>query len=173
MLKTKWIFFAAVIILLVAGGWYGYQKMNDHTYEGMSIIPEQHDDIPLFEGLEPTENQYVIDGDHWKDLYDFYFKKLPKLGWKNEYVQSALDDHDPENDWGGFDSRWTKKGFKGELTINASYNKTNQQTQVIFDQTPIYQSSTWINKVPESICLYKSSTSSDCIILKIKLRFIK
>ncbi|TWD94531.1 hypothetical protein FB550_11364 [Neobacillus bataviensis] len=173
MTKIKCIFVGAVIVLLVAGGWFGYLKMNDDTYKGMSIIPEQHDDIPLFKGLEPTDSHYVIDGDHWKEIYDFYFKKLPKLGWENQYVQSALDDNDPENDWGGFDSRWTKKGFEGELSIYASYDKSDQQTKVIFDQNPIYHSSIWIDKVPESICIYKNSTDPDCTVLKDKSKIQK
>ncbi len=44
------------MILLVDGGWFGYQEMNDHPYEGMSIIPEQHDNIPLFKGLIYNES---------------------------------------------------------------------------------------------------------------------
>ncbi|SFA81557.1 MULTISPECIES: hypothetical protein [unclassified Bacillus (in: firmicutes)] len=166
MKNIKRTFFAAVVVLLVAGGWFGYLKMTDDTYEGMSIIPEQHDDIPLFEGLEPTRSNYVIEENRWNDVYDFYFEKLPELGWKNDYVQTALDDEDSENDWGGFQSRWTKLGFEGELTISASYNKFDEQTEVMFDQTPIYYTSTWINKVPESICIYQNSNNRDCSVIK-------
>lgn len=126
--RKKWTIFGAVIALLVAGAGFIYSKITDDTYEGMSIIPEQHDDIPLFEGLEPTENLYFINGDRWKDIYDFYLKKLPELGWNNEYLHSALNDTDPENDWEGFDSQWTKEGFDGELHIGASYDKSDEQT---------------------------------------------
>ncbi|WP_160723430.1 hypothetical protein [Bacillus sp. USDA818B3_A] len=173
MNKIKWFLVGTFTILLISGGWLGYLKMTDDTYEGMSIIPEQQDDIPLFKGLEPNENHYVIEGDHWKEIYDFYFKKLPKHGWENQYVQSALDDNDPENDWGGFDSSWTKKGFEGELSISASYDRSDQQTKIIFDQNPIYHSSIWIDKVPESICIYKNSTDTDCIVLKDKAKIQK
>jgi hypothetical protein len=165
--------FAAVVVLLVAGGWFGYVKLTDDTYEGMSIIPEQHDDIPLYEGLEPTRTHYVIEGDRWKDIYDYYFEKLPELGWENEYNYSALQDDDLENDWGGFDSSWIKKGFDGKLTINASYNQFDDQTDVMFDKLPILHSSIWIDEVPESICIYKSSTNQDCSVIKDKNKILK
>jgi predicted transport protein len=173
MNKIKWIVLGTFMVLLVAGGWFVYSKMTDDTYEGMSIIPEQHDDIPLIEGMEPTRTHYIIEGDRWKDVYDFYLKKLPELGWENRYNQSALEDQDTENDWGGFITRWTKKGFEGELSISASFNKFDDQTKVMFDQNPIYHSSTWIDEVPESICVYKASTNQDCILIKDKAKILK
>jgi hypothetical protein len=134
MKKIKPTFIAVIVVLLTAGGLFEYLKLTDDTYEGMSIIPEEHDDIPLYDGLEPTRSHYVIEGNHWKDIYNFYFEKLPELGWKNEYVQTALDDNDPENDeWAGFYSRWTKVGFNGKLSIGSSYNKFDTQTEVNFD----------------------------------------
>ncbi|ALC90669.1 hypothetical protein AM500_13405 [Bacillus sp. FJAT-18017] len=166
MNNTKKAIFVAIIGLLITGGWFGYQKLTDDTYEGMSIIPEQHDDIPLFPGLEPTRDQYEVKGDHWREIYDFYLEELPKLGWKKQNTQSALEDNNPNNDWGGFISSWTKEGFDGELTIFASYNQFDEQTEVHFDQTPIYQSSTWIHDVPERICIYKDSTSQDCTVIR-------
>ncbi|MFD2806102.1 hypothetical protein ACFSYB_14770 [Litchfieldia salsa] len=36
-------------------GLFVYQEVTDETYKGMSIIPEQHEDIPVFSGLEPLE----------------------------------------------------------------------------------------------------------------------
>lgn len=173
MNRIKWAILGAIIVSLVAGGRFIYIKMTDDTYEGMSIIPEQHDDIPLIEGMEPTRTQYIIEGDRWKDVYDFYFEKLPDLGWKNEYFHSALGDDDPENDWGGFDSRWTKNGFEGELSISASYDKFDEQTEVMFDQNPIFHSTTWIDEVPESICVYKGTANQDCKVIKDKAKILK
>ncbi|WP_053367921.1 hypothetical protein [Bacillus sp. FJAT-27245] len=162
MHKIKWGLFSLIVILLVVGGIGTYQKATDNTYEGMSIIPEQHDDIPLFKGLEPDQSQYAIEGDRWQEISDYYSKKLPKLGWSNVYMQTALDDDDPENDWGGFYSRWKKSGFDGELSVYGSYNEFDDQTEVMFDKTPIVHVSTWIKTVPESICIYKSPTDRSC-----------
>jgi hypothetical protein len=173
MNKIKWIVIGTIMILLVVGGGFVYSKMTDETYEGMSIIPEQHEDIPLIEGMEPTRTHYIIEGDRWKDVYDFYFRELPELGWENEYNYSALEDQDTENDWGGFITRWTKEGFEGELSISASFDKFDDQTEVMFDQTPIYHSSTWIDEVPESICVYKDSTNQDCILIKEKAKILE
>lgn len=173
MNRIKWAFLGLIMVLLVVGSWFVYIKMTDDTYEGMSIIPEQHDDIPLIEGMEPTRTHYVIKGDRWEDVYDFYFEKLPDLGWKNEYYHSALGDLDQENDWGGFDSRWTKKGFEGVLNISASYSKFDDQTKVMFDQYPIFHSSTWIDEVPESICVYEGTANQDCKVIKDKAKILK
>jgi hypothetical protein len=155
-----------IIVVLIVIGWFVFQKITDDTYEGMSIIPEKHEDIPLFEGLEPTEHQYVMDGNRWKDIYDFYLKELPKLGWSIENGNSALNDNDSNNDWSGFFSGWRKEGFEGELSISAHYNQLEEQTVVIFDKIPIYNSTTWINNVPESICIYQSSTDEKCSEIK-------
>lgn len=149
-------------MILIAMGWLTYQKVIDDTYEGMSIIPEQHKDIPLFKGLKPTDHEYVIKGNHWKDIYDFYMSKLPSLGWKVEYVQSALDDNDYKNDWSGFYSRWRKEGFDGELWILASYNQFDEETEVIFDKTPIYKSTYWIEELPNNICIYENLNAEKC-----------
>ncbi|WLD91725.1 hypothetical protein [Alkalihalobacillus sp. AL-G] len=161
-MSKKSLLLYSCITLLVAMGWFAYQKATDNTYEGMSIIPEEHEDIPLFEGLEPTEHEYVIDGDYWLDIYDFYSKELPKLGWNVEYEGSALNDKDPENDWSGFYSRWRKEGFNGELTVSAHYNQFEEQTEVKFDKTPIHNTTIWINYTPESICIYESQMDEKC-----------
>ncbi|MCP3740335.1 hypothetical protein [Rossellomorea sp. BNER] len=129
--------FYGFIIVCIGISLFSYQKITDDTYKGMSIIPEQHKDIPLFEGLEPTGHQYIISGDKWMGIYDFYKKELPKFGWKLEYIDTALNDQDPENDGSGFYSHWRKEGFDGELWISAHYNLWEDQTEVIFDKTPI------------------------------------
>jgi len=169
MKKINWLIFV-VILVLITVGWFVYQKITDDTYQGMSIIPEKHEDIPLFEGLEPTEHEYVIEGNRWIDIYEFYLKELPKLGWNIEYEGSALNDNDPDNDWSGFHSGWRKEGFDGELGISAHYNQYEEQTEVSFDKTPIYNSTTWISNVPESICIYQSLNDEKCSEIKDKIK---
>ncbi|MEW5597081.1 hypothetical protein ABGT24_27060 [Peribacillus frigoritolerans] len=174
MSKKIWLIYGFLAILIVAG-WFTYQKITDDTYEGMSIIPEQHKDIPLFEGLKSTRSHYVIKGNRWEDIYNFYMNKLPKLGWKVEYEQSALDDNNNENDWSGFDSRWRKEGFDGELWISASYNQYDEETEVLFDKTPIYKSTSWIEDLPDNICIYETLKDEKCFELndKSKIKEIK
>lgn len=161
MKKIHWLIFTGILILVISG-LFLYQKVTDDTYKGMTIIPEDHEDIPLFKGLEPREHDYVIGGDHWVDVYDFYLKELPEQGWALEFEGSALDDSEPDNDWGGFHSGWRKNGFDGELYISAYYNQHDDQTEVMFDKTRIYNSTTWIDTIPESICIYQSLSDEDC-----------
>jgi hypothetical protein len=151
MKKTNWLVYGIIIIL--------YQRVTDDTYEGMSIIPEQQKDIPLFEGLRPSEHEYVMEGNHWNDIYNFYLKELPRYGWEVEYKQSSSDKN---SDVTGFMSRWRKKGIEWELSIYGSYFKMNNQTEVIFDKTPIYYSTTWIDDVPTSICIQQNSSNESC-----------
>ncbi|MBM6618076.1 hypothetical protein [Bacillus suaedaesalsae] len=92
-MSKKLLLYSCIVIFIIAI-WLMYLQITDDTYEGMSIIPEQHNDIPLFKGLKPTSHQYVMKGNHWEDIYEFYMGKLPSLGWKVEYEQSALDDTD-------------------------------------------------------------------------------
>lgn len=161
MRKIKWLLYGIIVIFIILSG-FAYQKITDDTYKGMTIIPEEHKDIPLFKGLKPTEHQYIIEGNHWIDIYEFYSKALPKYGWVVKNKDSALNDDDSENDWSGFNSRWIKKGFDAELLILAHYNQLEDQTEVIFDKTPIYNSTIWIDKVPERICIYQKPSDNNC-----------
>ncbi len=133
MKKTNWLIFG-IIIFLIFIGWLLFLKITDDTYEGMSIIPEKTDDIPLFEGLKPTQSNYVIDGNRWVDIYEYYLRELPSLDWNLDYEGSALQDSDTENDWSGFHSSWIKTGFDGELSIAAYYNQYEDRTEVSFDK---------------------------------------
>ncbi|MFV2048252.1 hypothetical protein ACEWK1_12835 [Metabacillus sp. YM-086] len=112
--------------------------------------------------MKPTEHQYVVKGNKWIDIYNFYLKELPALVWKVEYEDSALNDGDTENDWSGFYSRWIKEGFDGELWISANYNQFDEQTEVIFDKTPLYNSTTWIEETPKNICIYQNQNDEKC-----------
>lgn len=159
MKKTNWLYLCLIVLLFIAG-WYGYQTVTDDTYEGMSIIPEKTKDIPLYPGLEPTRSDYVMEGDSWREVFAFYEKQLPKHGWVLRMKGSALDDDDHENDWSGAYSEWTKGDF--QLWVSASYNQWENQTEVMFDQTPILQSSVWLEKSPASLCIHHVSLRSDC-----------
>lgn len=161
MSKKNWRIIGVVVILLIISG-YSIQKLTDETYQGMSIIPEEHIDIPLFDGLEPTEHQYIMKDDHWRNIFYFYMEELPYLGWELAHVESALDDKHAENDWSGFRTRWRKDGFEGELWISAQYNETENQTEVMFDKTDIIHSTNWIHSAPESICIYQSAANQNC-----------
>jgi hypothetical protein len=152
------VLIAVLIFALAVFGWFAYQKATDETYEGMSIIPEKHEDIPLYKGLEPRRTDYVIEGNQWRDIYTFYLENLPRYGWKVEYKQSAAD-------WSGFMSRWTKPGFDGALSVSAHYNKFEEQTEVIFDKRGLYKSTAWIENAPESVRVCKQS-KNDCFIIK-------
>lgn len=167
-MTKKRIIFGVIVLLLFMISWFSYQKITDDTYKGMSIIPEEHKDIPLFQGLEPTEHQYIMKGNHWEDIYRFYMKELPGLGWQKEYTESALDDNDAENNWSGFMSRWRKENFDGELWISAHYNQNEDLTEVMFDETKILQSTTWFEDVPDRICIYQNPTAQNCTVIKDK-----
>ncbi|MDC3413246.1 hypothetical protein NC797_14425 [Aquibacillus sp. 3ASR75-11] len=70
-MNKKSLLLYVCITILITMGWLSYQKATDDTYEGMSIIPEQHKDIPLYKGLKPTQNEYVIRGNHWEKFMIF------------------------------------------------------------------------------------------------------
>ncbi|WP_156290991.1 hypothetical protein [Oceanobacillus salinisoli] len=174
-MSKKSLILYSCFTIIIAVGWFSYQKATDDTYEGMTIIPEQHKDIPLFDGLKPTDHKYVIKGNHWEDIYDFYMSKLPSLGWKVEHEESALDDSDHENDWSGFYSRWRKENFDGELGISVNYNQFDEETEVIFDKTPIYKSTSWVKESPNNICIYETLNQEGCFVIddKSKVEEIK
>ncbi|WP_141994785.1 hypothetical protein [Bacillus sp. B4EP4a] len=52
--------------------------------------------------------------------------------------------------------------------VSNDYNQFEEQTEVILDKNPIYNSTTWINNIPESICIYQSSTDENCSEIKDK-----
>lgn len=160
MRMIKWLLFCIVVLFAVLS-WLHYQKSNDDTYKGMSIIPEQSQDIPLFKGLKPTEHEYTMEGNRWVEIYDYYLQKLPEHGWRVEDTDSSLQDQDPENDWSGFRSRWGKEGFDGELWISAHYDQFKDQTVVTFDKARSQQTTVWITKSPETISICQSQTDSN------------
>ncbi|MGD6777668.1 hypothetical protein [Sutcliffiella horikoshii] len=161
MKKGNLVFFGTAVILMILG-WFSYDKITDDAYEGMTIIPEQQKDIPLYGGLKASRSQYEIEGDRWEDIYSFYLQELPKHGWKVEYIQSALDDEDEENDWSGFYSLWRKEGFEGELKISSHYQSFEEKTEVSFDKYPVIITTPWVKDTPANICIYATLEDSNC-----------
>lgn len=159
MNKKRTITFGCILILIFVV-WFTYQKVTDDTYEGMSIIPEKHKDIPLYEGLIPTRTHYVIKGNHWEKIYNFYMSELPKRGWKVEDEQSSLDNDFEEKELLEFYSRWRKVGFDGELRISVIFNKSDGKTVVTFDKTPIFKTTSWIEDLPDRIFIYENLLDS-------------
>lgn len=137
-MRKRWIIFVIIAFSIIIS-WFAYEKITDDTYKAMSIIPEQRTDIPLFKGLKPTSHSYIIEGDHWSEIYNFYMNVLPRNGWK---VESFLNINNSENNWNGFMSWWEKEGFDGKLMVSASYGQPEKQTVVIFDKQKTVNSTT-------------------------------
>jgi hypothetical protein len=125
----------------------------------MSIIVEEHADIPLFDRLKPTRTHYVLDGNHLEDIYEFYMKELPAHGWKSRYIQHG------DASASGFLSHWRKEGFDGELTVSASYFQSDDRTEVMFDKHPLFETTTWIYHTPDSVCIYMNLNQDGCTII--------
>jgi len=163
MKKSSFLYGCIVVIVIGLLSLIYYHQHHRDIHKGMSLIPEQHKDIPLYRGLKPSDGRYILKGNEWKAIYEFYQQKLPSLGWRVQYKGSALDDNNPKNDdWAGFTSRWVKKGFDGVLWISASFNKNNKVTEVIFDKTPVITNTSWIENVPKSICIYQNIKDNKC-----------
>lgn len=149
-MKRFWLYTCLVVFVL---GIIGYQKLTDDTYDGMSVIPEKRKDIGLYKGLEPRQSDYVMKGNHWKKIYNYYLKNLPKYGWVLEHKESNENESIP----GGVAS-WIKEG-QGELDIITSYFPQEDQTQVIFDLRKIILYSKWISIVPKHIEVYDENNN--------------
>lgn len=159
-MRSKGIIFVFILILVV-GGWFFYQNERESRYVGQSIIPERTDDIPLYDELKHDGSPaYVVEGNHWEEVLNFYKKELPENGWTLEYIHSSGNDHD---DGTGFMSTWRKPGQGWELSIDAGYFQSQNRTEVIFDKRKILTATTWIENSPEVICINEQpDRSEDC-----------
>lgn len=148
-------------LLLVAGGFFIFQREREERYAGQSFIPERSKDVPLYKGLSPDGSpEYVIEGDHWEEILAYYKKVLPEHGWEKVSIQSSNNHNE---DGAGFMSTWHKKEQKWELYIGAGYFKNQNQTEVIFDKRERMIATAWIEKQPESICINEQpERSKDC-----------
>lgn len=159
-MNKKRILWIGFIIFILFGAWFTYQKVTDDAYVGMTIIPENEKDIPLYEGLKPDRNYYYIKGNHSKEIYEFYLEKLSENGWIVEY--SDGDDKERGNDWNDISFSWLKEGFDGELNMNIGYDKDSKETYVMFDKWDIDELDTWIDESPSKICIYKNADDENC-----------
>lgn len=62
-----------------------------------------------------------------------------------------------------FIQTWRKEGFDGELSLSASYNKAEKQTEVMFDKRNILDSTVWLKKNPEKIRIYQNDSEQDAV----------
>lgn len=153
------------ILLLVSAGFYIFQKEREERYNGQTIVPEHSKDVPLYKGLKPDGNpEYVIQGDHWEEILDYYKKTLPEYGWHEVFIQvSDLE----AGDGSGFISTWEKEGQSWDLYINAGYFMNTNQTEVVFDKRKRMTSTAWIENQPVSICINEQpERSKDCFEMK-------
>ncbi|RSD25437.1 hypothetical protein [Mesobacillus subterraneus] len=145
------------IILLIPGGIYFYQQAQASKYEGMTFIPEQSDDVPLYRGLKAESPIYKIKGNKWEDIMVFYQQELPKNGWAEEMMQVSSD----FSDGAGFISTWRKEHQGWELSIRAAFYKNTNQTEVLFDKKEPKQAFDWIKGEPSEICINEQPDRSD------------
>lgn len=158
-MRTKGLIMTFLSFLLAAGGWYFYQMEREERYNGMSIVPERTKDIPLYEGLKPGGGpSYVIEGQHWQEILDYYKVVLPENGWTDTFIQAS---NSAEKDGAGFMSTWKKPGQDWELSIDAGYFQQDNMTKVIFDKRNILTASKWIKETPEEICINEQPDRSD------------
>lgn len=101
-----------------------YEKYPN-AHEGMSVIPENTDDIPLYKGLTPRDSDYVINGNKTKDIFDYYELNLEKNGWKT--ISSKYHEQ-----YQGFEQDWEKEGEV--LHLLSQYQEAEDETTVLFDK---------------------------------------
>lgn len=147
-----------LIILLVFGGLFYFQKEKEEKYKGLSLIPEQTDDIPLYMGLEPASPVYKIKGEHWEDILQFYQKELPKNGWSLTMLQASTDS---KEDGAGFNSSWEKEGTEWVLSISGAYFKGMDQTEVMFNMRELLTADKWVDTEVSEICINEQPERSE------------
>ncbi|CAM4017866.1 hypothetical protein [Mesobacillus thioparans] len=149
-----------LFILLFAAIFVYFQHMRTEKYEGLDLIPERTEDIPLYSGLEADSPVYKIKGDHWDEILNFYEHALPQNGWNLIMKQASSD---PAEDGAGFISNWEKEGRKWVLSISASYFRNTDQTEVTFDKTEPLKAAKWINSDVPEVCINEQpERSEDC-----------
>ncbi|KZE68828.1 hypothetical protein AWM68_00695 [Fictibacillus phosphorivorans] len=154
----KILIMACVCIAFFVSGVSVYSYMNEkNRYAAVTVVPEQRDDLPLYKGLEFQEHNYLMKGNHWYDVYVFYKKQMPLHGWKLVHKQASIEGS------GGFITSWEKD--HSELFIDGGWNPHENTTEVKFDLRPIIRSTSWIESIPSSICVYASKEAETCSTL--------
>ena len=155
---SKGIIFVFALSLVVAG-WFFYQKERELKYDGQTIIPERTDDIPLYDELKHDGSPaYFVEGNHLKDVLNYYKEVLPQNGWRLEFMHSYENGQD---DGTGFMSTWRKPEQEWELSIDSGYFMSQNRTEVIFDKRKILTSNTWIGNSPKVICINEQPDRSE------------
>ncbi|WP_079509188.1 hypothetical protein [Mesobacillus jeotgali] len=140
-----------------------FQQIQEEKYEGLEIIPEHTEDIPVYIGLEAESPVYKIKGDHWADIMRFYNLELPDNGWSLNMQQSSPDSSE---DGAGFISSWEKEGKDWILTIRGAYYKNTDQTEVTYDRTEPLKAAPWIETEVSEICINEQpDRSQDCFMM--------
>ncbi|MFZ3591794.1 hypothetical protein ACOI1C_21915 [Bacillus sp. DJP31] len=129
---------------------------SQDVHSGMSIIPEETTDLPLYIGLRARSSDYIIKNDQHKEIYDFYLRELPLKGWKliNSRIHKGL----------GFEQSWSKPSKKRELYILSTISDNQKETYVVFDENSIIQNDIWFIEV-KTICEEKNK-SEICITIE-------
>jgi hypothetical protein len=154
-LMKKNLVFLGILMIFILSGYSGYSYFNkDNVYAGMTVVPEERNDLPLYKGLVPGEHQYTMEGNHWQSIYDFYAVKLPRYGWKLSHKQATIGYP------GGFMMTWAKDDK--ELFIGGNWNPENLETEVMFDLHPQIHISTWIDRTPQEVCVYADPNDNTC-----------
>jgi hypothetical protein len=147
-----------VLSILIPVIFFGYVTFSgldrEDEYAGLTVIPEKRKDLPLYRGLVRTEFEYVIEGNHWKAIYDYYMKQLPKNGWELSHKQVFLEDT------GYFTMTWSK--HEEELEIHGGWNPDENKSSAVFDLRSKLHFSSWIKRIPEKACVYASPEAATC-----------
>lgn len=147
-----------LIILLIVGGVFYFQKKQEEKYNGLPIIPEHTTDIPLYSGLKPASPVYTTEGDHWQEIKSFYERELPENGWSLTMSQVSSD---TTEDGAGFTSYWKKESTPWVLSVSAAYFKNLNQTEVVFDKREQLKAVSWIDGEVSEICINEQPDRSD------------
>lgn len=155
-----------LIILSFFGGLFYFQIKQEEKYEGLAIIPERTEDIPLYSELKPASPIYRAEGDQWEEIKQFYEKELPNNGWRLIMSQSSATNTE---DGAGFTSFWKKDNTSWVLSISAAYYKNLNQTEVVFDKREGLRADRWIEMEVSEICINEQPDRSDeCFKMKDK-----
>jgi hypothetical protein len=147
-----------VFVLLFAAILIYFQQNQKEKYEGLDLIPERTDDIPLYKGLEADSPVYKIEGNHWSEVMKFYEEELPQNGWSLIMQQASSDSNE---DGAGFTSSWEKKGTDWALAFSGSYFINMDQTEVTFDRTVPIKAAKWVESEVPDVCINEQPDRSD------------
>jgi hypothetical protein len=152
----KIILLGMVVVTFLITGFSVYSYVNEkNRYVGQTVVPERRNDLPLYEGLTFKDHEYVMKGNHWESIYQFYKEELPNNGWELIHQQTSQ-----ETPIGGFMMSYEKDGK--ELSIHGGSFPEENTTEIIFDLNPTITHTDWIKSTPEEICVYRDYKAKTC-----------